>query len=366
MKKILIYINSMNPAGGIERVVSNLSNEWVKQFNIFIVVKDNPSSFYRLDSRTSLITIDCPLKLNMKNRFSRIFSLFSNIIRVHFKLRKTIAKINPNIIYTTNPVNSLEVCLLGKKKSKKLIISEHGSKFGYNNIYNYIKKLVYPRAFKISVPTSLDTRLYLEEGYPAVFIPHISTFSRQEKNFVCEKVILNIGRLTQDKRQIDLLRIWNEIVKEKADQGWRLKIVGRGEEKENLTNYIDANNLNNSVEILEPIKDVDQFFKMASIFAFTSQFEGFGMVLLEAMSFGVPCISFDCPSGPRDIIDDGVNGFLIEDRNHKSYKKMLVELMSNNELRENFSNQSFIKASNWENQRILNQWYELFDEVDQG
>jgi len=172
--------------------------------------------------------------------------------------------------------------------------------------------------------------------------------------------------LTQDKRQIDLLRIWNEIVKEKADQGWSLKIVGRGEEKENLTNYIDANNLNNSVEILEPIKDVDKFFKMASIFAFTSQFEGFGMVLLEAMSFGVPCISFDCPSGPKDIIDDGVNGFLIEDRNHKSYKKMLVELMSNNELRENFSNQSFIKASNWENQRILNQWYELFDEVDQG
>ncbi|HFU4462579.1 TPA: glycosyltransferase, partial [Streptococcus suis] len=256
-----------------------------------------------------------------------------------------------------------EVCLLGKKKSKKLIISEHGSKFGYNNIYNYIKKLVYPRAFKISVPTTLDTRLYLEEGYPAVFIPHISTFSRQEKNLVYEKVILNIGRLTQDKRQIDLLRIWNEIVKEKADQGWRLKIVGRGEEKENLANYIDANNLNNSVEILEPIKDVDQFFKMASIFAFTSQFEGFGMVLLEAMSFGVPCISFDCPSGPRDIIDDGVNGFLIENRNIEIYKEKLLELMENEELRKKYSQSSFQKANNWDNESILKKWNSIFDDV---
>lgn len=364
MKKILIYIDSMNPAGGIERVVSNLSNEWIKEFNIFIIVKDKPNSFYGLDSRIPILSINCPLKLNMKNRYSRIFSLLSNVIMVHFKLEEAISKINPDIIYTTNPVNSLEICLLGKRKSKRLIISEHGSKLGYNQIYNYIKKLVYPRAFKISVPTMLDTRLYLEEGYPAVFIPHISTFNRQEKNLVNKKVILNIGRLTQDKRQIDLLRIWNEIVKEKADQGWQLIIVGKGEEKETLTNYINAHNLNDSVEVLEPIKDVEQIFKSSSIFAFTSQFEGFGMVLLEAMSFGVPCISFDCPSGPRDIIDDGLNGFLIEERNHTSYKNRLVELMSNNHLRERFSNESFIKASNWENKRILNQWNELFDEVN--
>ncbi|WP_164522079.1 glycosyltransferase [Halocella sp. SP3-1] len=360
MKKILVYIDSMSPAGGIERVISNLTNVWSNKYKVFIIVKDRPYSFYELDPRISILSLDSPLRLNMDNQFSRIFNLIRNISFTHNKLKKNVKKIDPDIIYTANPVNSLEICLLERNYSKILIISEHGSKLGYNRIYNFIKKIVYPMAFKISVPTTLDTKLYKEEGLPAVFIPHLSTFRNQEKTVIDNKNILNIGRLTKDKQQLELLMIWNSIVKDSQQGDWKLRIVGRGEEKDRLLTYIKDNNLSNTVEISDPSKNVDVIFKSASIFAFTSRFEGFGMVLLEAMSFGIPCISFDCPSGPRDIIDDGINGYLIEDRNLKKYKKKLLELMNNCELRDRFSNESFMKANSWNNNEILKKWDDIF------
>lgn len=354
----------MLPAGGIERVVSNLSNNWVDKYQVLIVVKDEIDSFYELDARIQIRTIKKPLKLNMDTRLSRITSLIKNIIKSHRDLKKVISDDNPDIIYTANPVNSLEICLLSKKYSKRLIVSEHGSKLGYNVIYNLIKRFVYPRAYKISVPTTLDTKLYKEEGLPAVFIPHLSTFKNGEKADCKNKQILNIGRLTRDKQQIDLLKIWNSIVKERMHGDWRLLIVGRGEEESSLQKYINENRLSDTISIVKPNKDVAEIFKASSIFAFTSQYEGFGMVLLEAMSFGVPCISFNCPSGPKDIIDDGINGFLIDDRNLENYKKKLLELMKNEDLRKKFGQLSFIKVNNWDNENILKRWDTLFEGVE--
>lgn len=352
----------MKPAGGIERVVSNLANNWISKYEIIILVKDEVYSFYNLDKRIEIYSIHKPLKLNMSNRVSRIISLFKNIIISHQHLKRMIKSIAPELIYVANPVNSLEIYLLGKQFTEKLIVSEHGSKLGYNKIYKLIKRFVYPKAFKISVPTTLDTELYKKEGLPAVFIPHLSTFNNQNKVNIENKQILNIGRLTKDKQQIELLEIWNSIVNEKKQGDWKLLFVGCGEEEFFLQKYIDDNFLNDTVKIVKPSKEVEKFFKISSIFAFTSQYEGFGMVLLEAMSFGIPCITYNCPSGPRDIIDDGVNGFLIEDRNRNDYKIKLLELMNNKELRKQFSSASYKKANDWDNKGIIEKWDKIFNQ----
>ena len=365
MKKILIYIDSMNPAGGIERVIANLTNQWIKKYKVSLIVKDIPEPFYHLDSDISIISIKNPINLDMYNRFSRITELIKNVITSHKSLKKNIDNVNPDIIYTANPINSLEIMLLGKKYLNKLIISEHGSKFGYNRIYVLLKKIVYPFAYKISVPTTLDTESYQQEGYPAIFIPHLSTFKDMKKTDYNNKFILNIGRLTSDKQQIKLLKIWENIVKENKNGNWQMKIVGCGEERQKLWSYIKKNNLENTVRIYDPIKNVNQLFLSSSIFAFTSRHEGFGMVLLEAMSFGVPCISFDCPSGPRDIVDDNVNGYLIENMNSEMYKEKLVKLMKDKKLRKKFGENAYIKANNWDNQKILNKWDELITGVNQ-
>jgi len=361
MKKILIYVDSTAPAGGIERVIANLSNEWIKKYEVMILVKDNGNSFYDLDERILVKSMNSQLNLNMKNRFSRMISFIKSIFLSHFSLKKILSNENPHFIYTSNPLNSLEIFLLGREYTKRLIISEHGSKLGYNKVYNFLKSIVYPKAYKISVPTKMDTEMYIEEGYPALYIPHMSTFEVKEMNNLDTNIVLNIGRLTSDKQQIKLLKIWNSLKDKSKLDNWKLKIIGKGEEKENLEQFILEHQMEDSVEIVEPTPNVEVLFKQASIFAFTSRFEGFGMVLLEAMSFGIPCISFDCPSGPRDIISNGVNGYLVENNNVEEYLKKLEILIKNRDsIRNRMGQNAFRTVRDWDNDKILSEWDKLF------
>lgn len=359
MKKILIYINSMIPAGGIERVVANLSNAWIKKYKVIIVVKDTPKSFYEVDKNIKIKSLNNPLVLNMDKRISRIYSIIRNSATTVVKLRKLLSELNPDYIYTTNPVNTLEIMLSGEN-SGKLVASEHGSIYGYNSVYNLLKKIIYPRVYKLSVPTRLDTTSYQNRKYPAVYIPHITTFNSNSRNNLQEKRILNIGRFTKDKQQQVLLSIWNKILSDEKFIDWTLVLVGKGEERSKLLEYIELNDLNRNVEVVEPIRNVEKYFKSVSLFAFTSRFEGFGMVLLEAMSFGIPCVSFNCPSGPRDIISDGKDGYLVEPNNEVEFTGKLKRLMLDINLRKEMGEAAFVKANGWDNNLILSEWDQIF------
>ncbi|MEH7437938.1 glycosyltransferase, partial [Neobacillus drentensis] len=273
---------------------------------------------------------------------------------------KIINKENPDYIYTSNPLNSLEIFLLGRGPLKKLVISEHGSKFGYNKVYSYIKKVVYPRAQYISVPTKMDTELYKQEGFPAEYIPHITTFSNSKMNQLTNKTILNVGRLTNDKRQSLLIELWAECIKEENINDWKLIIVGHGENEAELKSQIIKLGVTESVEIIKPTPKINEIYQKASVFAFTSKYEGFGMVLLEAMSFGIPCVSFDCPSGPRDIIDDGIDGFLIPEGEREEWKRKLGVLIKDASKRKAMGKAAFNKTLAWDNQKILTQWDGIF------
>lgn len=362
MKKIVVYVDSMAPAGGIERVIANLANNWIEKYSVEIIVKDKGEVFYELKENIKIISIDTPLLLNMKSKKSRAINLFKSIILSHIKLKKVLIQEKPDFIYTANPINSLEIFLLGSKYLNKLIISEHGSKYGYNKFYNFIKKIVYPKAYKLSVPTKLDTELYLQEGYPSVYIPHLATFKSGSLNDLNDKTVLNIGRLTNDKQQLKLLNIWSNLSKQNKIGQWKLLIVGKGEEKEKLQKFIYNHNIQNSVKIVPPTPKIHEIFKKASIFAFTSKYEGFGMVLLEAMSFGIPCIAFDCPSGPRDIIVDNFNGYLIENDNLDQFSMQLEKLMCNeNNIRIKMGKYALETVDKWNNGKILDEWDKLFE-----
>ncbi|WP_373899173.1 glycosyltransferase family 4 protein [Haloimpatiens sp. FM7315] len=360
MKKILIYVDSMNPSGGIERVIANLSNQWINHFDITLLVKDDKNSFYPLDKKVKYCTINCPLKINFTSRFLRGYGFLKSIIQSQYKLKIYLKKEKPDYIYTSNIINSLEILMQSREYSKKLVISEHGSFYGYNSVYTRLKKYIYPRAYKLSVPTKMDTGIYTKCGYPAVYIPHLSTFTgANEQSKLKNKIVLNVGRLTSDKQQLKLLQLWKKILENNSTFDWKLQIVGKGEEEENLKNYVINNHMSNNVEFIRPTENIHEYFKNASIFAFTSRNEGFGMVLLEAMSFGVPCISFDCPSGPRDLITDE-NGFLIENNNADKFVEKLELLIENYELRKNKGQKAYEMANNWDNEAIVKAWVDLF------
>lgn len=349
----------MQPAGGIERVVSTLANELCSDYHIEILVKDEPKSFYVLNDRVNINTINVYLKLDMISRVKRACSLFFSLLVSIIKLRSYFSKHSYDYIYVTTPLSFLE-CLFTFRVSNKIIASEHGARDNYNGIYKLIK-YAYKLAKVYVLPTTEDYAYYLSKGFPVFYVPHLRPSLPYIKTNVGQKFVINIGRFTADKRQSLLVRIWSRIISSNPDlNDWVLLLVGQGELKKEIEGLINELELSKNVQIVPPQKNIQDLYTQASIFALTSSSEGFGMVLLEALSFGLPVISFDCPAGPKDIIEDGKDGFLIENDNITLYESKLRELMLNDSFRQSISESNFIKGQAWNDAKILDKWRGLF------
>jgi glycosyltransferase involved in cell wall biosynthesis len=244
---------------------------------------------------------------------------------------------------------------------KDTIISEHGAPNAYNVIYKLVKKWLYHRAKVYVVPTTTDTVFYRNLGFPATYLPHFRSILPYHKSPLDKNIALSIGRYTSVKQQLILLKIWNELVHQYEILNWRLLLVGNGELKLQFEEYIQANALENYIFLKPSRQDVEYYYQNASMFLLSSESEGFGMVLLEAISFGLPCISFDCPSGPKDIIKDNENGFLISPKDVSTFKQSILRLMLNPKLKHEMGLKSFEISKNWNDSRLLEEWREILN-----
>jgi glycosyltransferase involved in cell wall biosynthesis len=293
------------------------------------LTKDSEESFFELPESITIKSLEIVFFMDMRNKFLRIFNILRQLLVTRKKLQSY--KYQYDCIYVTHVRNLLELYLSGMDMGK-IIVTEHGSYYGYNIIYKILKKFLYPKCKYVVAPSSMDYEIYKSQKCNAFYIENpLSFYNDSMVSSLTSKTILNIGRLTGDKRQILLLEIWNKV--SKKHPGWNLMIIGKGELKQGMIQYIEMNDLGRSVKIIDPIKNVESIFLQSSIFAFTSSYEGFGMVLAESMSYGVPCISFDVPSGPRDIIKNDIDGFLIENNDINQYIEKLELLINNDKLR---------------------------------
>lgn len=359
MKKILVYYDSMNRKGGVERVIANLFNNLVNIYDITLLTCDEKESAYILDKRIRTISMKRDRTLNMKkSKFYRCCQILLSLHYNHNFLKKMID--NYDYIYVATPLTSLEIFLLGKKAQKKLVVAEHASYYACNSVYKLIRNIVYPNVYCLSVPTKTDTEIYFKKGFPAIFIPHLKSFKAISKKDNFNKTAINIGRFTSDKQQLLLLKIWKNLKDKDNLNGWKLQIIGDGELKNDLLEYIEKNNMNQVAEILNSTPYIEKIYKSSDLFLFTSKLEGFGMVLLEAMSFAIPCISFDCDSGPRDIIENDKNGFLIPVSDEKEFESKVNLIINDLGKLKELSNGALNKVKQWDNSSILEKWYEIF------
>ncbi len=361
MKKILFYFNSLQPSGGIERVIVTLANKLCKKYDVTILVKDPPISFYNLDQDVKLVSLGNKLTFNMNYKISRIFTAIKSVIYNTISLKKYFKKNSYDYFYLAHPLNVLEFHLAKGVNNIDTIISEHGSPNAYNYLYKQIKKFIYIKSKTYLVPTTTDTLFYNGINLPAKYLPHFKSDLSYVKADLRQNIALNIGRYTEVKQQMILLEIWNTLVNNRKITSWKLYIVGNGELKTTFEKYIRTYKLEDYVFLLTPKQDVSFFYKKASLFLLTSKSEGFGMVLLEAISFGIPCISFDCPSGPRDIIRNNENGFLISQNNQNDFLESILKFINNDNLKIQMGNKSFEISRDWNNQKILNEWLSILN-----
>ncbi|MFM5138606.1 glycosyltransferase family 4 protein [Aeromonas rivipollensis] len=358
MKKVLFYIPSLSPAGGIERVLSTIANKLSDNYDVTILTKDGCDPFYTLSKSVKLRSLNIPLVLDMNSKFKRIISYGINTIASIRKLRSFFCSDEVyDYIYITHPTSHLEL-ICANVDFNKIVISEHGAASNYNVVYRAIKNLTYRRCHAYCVPTKMDFELYRKYGYPVVYTPHYKPILKYKTVDFNSRVVLNIGRFTPDKNQLELIRIWASI-SEEIREGWVLKIIGTGELVQELQNFIVSNGLSSSILIEPPMKNVEDVYASASIFALTSRSEGFGMVLLEAAGFGLPLIAFNCPSGPRDIINNE-NGYLIPEGNIQLYKERLSQMMMDSELKIRLGIGAKHFSDGWSDDYITEIWRRVF------
>lgn len=184
-------------------------------------------------------------------------------------------------------------------------------------------------------------------------IPNPLPFEPKEQSSQNNKIVICVGKISYQKGQDLLQKAWKKLYSKYPD--WELHLYGN----ENLK-FLDTRNLKNNIFHFQAAKNIEEKYEESSIYAMSSRFEGFGMVLIEAMSCGLPVISFDCPHGPKDIISDGEDGFLIENGNIEKFAEKLQLLMSDFELRQKMGKAASQNSKIYNANIIVKQWDELF------
>jgi glycosyltransferase involved in cell wall biosynthesis len=175
------------------------------------------------------------------------------------------------------------------------------------------------------------------------------------------KVVLAAGRLTPQKGYDMLIPAWRVVARERPD--WKLLILGRGQKRENLLRYIGEYGLDGKVSIGPASNDLAGEMERASIYALSSRFEGFPLVLLEAMGKGMAPVAFDCPTGPADIIDDHENGLLVPFKDVDALGRALLEMISDDELRHRCARAAVAAARDYTMEAVGPLWDELIAEL---
>ncbi|MBO4339889.1 MAG: glycosyltransferase family 4 protein [Bacteroidales bacterium] len=191
-------------------------------------------------------------------------------------------------------------------------------------------------------------------------IPNPVRFRPEKPALLDTKTVIAVGRYTHQKGLERLVEAWS-LIREKV--GWTLRLVGDGEDRPALEKQIQDLGLGSSVLLGKVESDMAKVYSCASILALSSRYEGLPMALLECQAFGVPAVAFDCKCGPREIIQDGKTGILVDEGDIPSLAAALESLMHDDTLRKAMGQNAFCHAEAWRPEVIMPQWIRLFSEI---
>lgn len=336
--KILFIINSLTNRSGTERVATQLANELTLLNNesLTIATRDTDRN-------------ECAYELNND---IKLLKLSGNIIQFFLKLKGLILKEQFDFIVMHNMGKLSLLCSL-LPTSIKLISLEHVAFSSRPSYVQLISKLLYKRINQVITLTEED-KLSFDKFHPNVMvIPNFSPYPVISEKKSGSKSIIAVGRLTKQKNFIHAIKVWEKIHHQIND--WQLDIYGDGEQEDLLLDYIKINEISN-IRIHKSTPNIADVYADANFFLMSSKYEGLPMVLIEAQSFGLPIISYDCPHGPRSIIQHGVNGFLVENQNIDQLSEAILCLAGNNHLQEEMSKHSLDNAKKYEKKEIIYLW----------
>ncbi len=356
-KNIVFFIQNFSRSAGSERVTSIIANLLSEQgYNVTILsICGNNTSFYDIEKNIRLVTLFNKDEISNKKYFFKIYRA----------LKKFYSENKVDLVIDIFAALSVYTLLLKKKFRFKNITWEHFN-FKVNTGFNkFGRRYAAKKSDYIVTLTEKDKQFYLS-NLPKMKakIAHIYNPSPYEdvkiNNSLRENIAISVGRLTFQKGFDVLLNIWSRIENIKPE--WKLQIIGSGEESSALKQIVESYKLKN-VEFVMSTNKIDEYYQRSKIYLSAARFEGLPMTMIEAQSFGLPIISFDYDTGPSDIIKSGYNGYLVENGNIDKFCSQLVELMNDDMLISQLSENSVNCNARFKSSNILVRWLEILKEI---
>lgn len=375
MKKVSILSLHLG-YGGIEKSVAALANMLCEKYEVEIACtyKLFDKSVFPVDDRVNIVYLtdvkpnreELSLAMKKKN-IIKIFKEGMYALKVLNKRRSSMIKYIKNCdsdaIIATRDIFDEWLGDYGNEDVLK-IGWEHNH---YHNDFKYADNIVRSNKkldYLVLVSQSLK-EFYKKEldNYKCkcVYIPNVIENIPDKLASLDNKRLVSVGRLSPEKGFIDLLKMFNILHKDYPD--WRLDIVGDGVEKDKLAQFITDHKLEDSVT-LHGFRDkeyIDNLLHNSSIYLLTSYTESFGIVLIEAMSHGVPCIAFDSAEGARELIQSGRNGYLIKNRSYTAFLKKVTDLINSKKERKRVGKTSSEGVKQYTCEVVKEQWFDLIE-----
>lgn len=376
MKKISILALHLG-YGGIEKALTILANALAVTYEVEIAsiyqLAEEPA--FSLDKRVKVVYLNPGVKPNRDEFASAVhrknpISILKEGMRACkvLRLRKTsmvkyIKQCDADIVIATRDILDRWLGKYGNSQMFK-IGWEHNHHHGNMKYANKIVKA--NRKLDTLVLVSRDlTEFYKEKlsstNCQCVYIPNIIDTIPKEVSPLTEKRFVSVGRLSPEKGYIDLLKIYERLVKH--DPTWHLDIVGDGKEFSKLQEFAKLHRLQKKVTFhgFQKKEYIDDLLHRSSIYLMTSHTESFGIVLLEAMSHGLPCVAFDSAEGAREIIEDQKSGFLIKHRDFDQYERAVETLMGSIEKRRKMGKRGHQLVGQYSEDVVIEKWIDLLE-----
>lgn len=376
--KIVFCTPALYMAGGVERVLTLKANYFAEHFgyNVTIILtegKDKPL-FYPLSDKVKVVNLNIGFEELWTCSFIKKIFVYLKKQRIYKELLKQeLMRIRPDITISLlrREINFLTSIKDGSKKVGELHVNRSNYRNFEQDDTNFLKNLFsqlwmsnlvsnLKRLDKFVVLTEEDHQNWPELDN-VVVIPDPLTFSSSTYSPLTEKRVIAVGRYVYQKGFDLLLKSWAIVEKKCPD--WMLTIIGQGERLQYDT-LIDELNLDRKrCKLLGPTERIQKEYMSSSFLVMSSRFEGFGMVLVEAMSCGLPVISFDCPCGPKDIIQNHIDGILVEKGNIEKLAEAIIWMIQHPEKCKVMATKAVDNVQRFKIGQIAEQWKSLFESL---
>lgn len=376
--KIVYCTPALYMAGGVERVLTLKANYFVEHFGYDITIiltegKDKPL-FYPLSKKIKVINLNIGFEELWSCSFVRkIFVYLKKQRRYKKLLTVELMRLQPDVTVSLlrREINFINDIKDGSRKVGEM----HINRDNYRN-YNTEDASIFQRIFakvwsdglvsklkqlnKLVVLTESDKESWIELDNVEV-IPDPLSLDPRAKSLLTANRVVAVARYSHEKGIDLLLQAWAKV--ENIVDDWRLDVYGDGDRSayEQLLDSLQISR--NRCQLHARTDDVEKEYLDSGLFVLSSRFEGFGMVITEAMVCGLPVVAFDCPWGPRNIISDGEDGLLVENGNVEKLAEALIIMIQHPEMRGRMATKAVENVQRFKIDQIAELWKSLFDSL---